>query len=83
MTDIASVEELPVFADDWKKRAYRKGAIRIDVPGPTVLELRLRTSARPFGVFGNGAASTRVLVSVDEPASFIAAVSGTAEPAHD
>jgi len=81
LPDIVSVEELPVFADDWKKRAYRKGAIRIDVPGPTVLELRLRTAARPFGVFGAGAASTRVLVSVDEPTSFIRAISSTAEPA--
>ena len=41
LNEIASIEELPAFADDWKRRAYRKGAIRIDVPGPTILELPL------------------------------------------
>jgi hypothetical protein len=67
---IASIDELPSFADDWKKRAYCKGAIRVDVAGPTILELRLRTAARPIGVLGDGAPGTRVLVAVDDPASF-------------
>jgi hypothetical protein len=71
---IASIDPLPSFADDWKKRAYLKGAIRVDVAGPAVLELRLHTAARPTGVLGEGAAGTRVLVSVDEPASFTAAI---------
>ena len=61
LTEIASVEKLPSFDDDWKARAYRKGALRFDVPGPTVLELRL----------GDG---TRVLASFDDPASFVGAV---------
>jgi hypothetical protein len=61
VAQIASIDELPSFADGWKKRTYCKGALRMDVAGPTVLELRLHTSG------------TRVLVSVDEPASFIAA----------
>lgn len=74
VAQIASIDELPSFADDWKKRAYCKGAIRIDVAGPTILELRLRTAARPIGVLGDGATSTRVLVTVDEPASFTAAI---------
>jgi hypothetical protein len=71
---IESIDELPSFADDWKKRAYCKGAIRLDVVGPTILELRLVTAARPIGVFGDGPARTRVLVAVDEPASFAAAI---------
>jgi hypothetical protein len=58
---IASIEPLPSFADDWKKRAYCKGALRLAVPGPTILEMRLRTGVR-------------VLVSVDDPAAFTAAV---------
>ncbi|NVB79246.1 MAG: hypothetical protein HOV81_12665 [Kofleriaceae bacterium] len=68
---IASIEPLPSFADDWKKRAYTRGAIRIDVAGPPVLELRLHDAVRPIGVLGEGAAATRVLVSVDDPASLL------------
>jgi hypothetical protein len=79
VAEIASIDELPNFTDDWKKRAYCKGAIRIDVAGATILELRLRTTARPIGVLGDGAAGTRVLVAVDEPASFTAAIWRDAE----
>lgn len=71
---IASIAKLPDFPDDWAKRAYCKGAIRLDVPGPAILELQLREVVRPIGVLGEGAASTRVLVAVDDPASFIAAI---------
>ena len=71
---IASIDPLPDFADDWKKRAYCRGAIRIDVAGPTILELGLRDEVRPIGVLGEGAARKRVLVSVDDPAAFRAAV---------
>lgn len=71
---IASIETLPDFPDDWAKRAYCKGAIRLDVAGPTILELRLHEAVRPIGVLGEGAASTRVLVALDDPTSFIAAI---------
>jgi hypothetical protein len=81
VAQIASIDELPGFADDWKKRAYCKGAIRIDVSGPTILELRLHTAARPVGVLGEGAAGTRVLVALDDPASFTAAIRRAIEPA--
>lgn len=74
VAQIASIDKLPSFADDWKKRAYCRGAIRMDVAGPTIVELRLHTAARPIGVLGDGAACTRVLVAVDDPASFIAAI---------
>jgi hypothetical protein len=58
---IVSIEPLPSFADDWKKRAYLKGAIRLDLAGPTILELRLRDASR-------------VVVAVDDPRAFTAAV---------
>jgi hypothetical protein len=58
---IASIEPLPDFADDWKRRAYLRGALRLDLAGPAILELRLREGER-------------VLVAVDEPAPFIAAL---------
>ena len=56
-----SIEPLPSFADDWKKRAYLKGAIRLDLAGPTILELRLRDASR-------------VMVAADDPRAFTAAV---------
>jgi hypothetical protein len=61
LAEIASIAPLPVFSDDWKKRAYTRGALRLDVAGPPILEIRLR-------------AGTRVLVAIDEPASFVAAL---------
>lgn len=72
--DIASVEPIPAFADDWKQRAYCKGAIRIDVSGATVLELRLHRAVRPIGPIGEGAPATRVLISADDAAQTIAAL---------
>ncbi len=78
VAQIASISELPSFADDWKRRAYRKDAIRIDVSGPTVLEQRRHAAVRPVGVLGQGAARTRLLVAVDEPAAFTAALEGVA-----
>lgn len=71
---IASIDRLPDFHDDWTRRAYCKGAIRLDIAGPAILELRLRSAARPIGVLGLGAAATRVLVAIDDPMSFTAAI---------
>lgn len=71
---IVSIHTMPTFTDDWKLRAYRKRAIRIDVSGPTTLEIRLRTPLRPIGMFGPGPARDRLLVSVDDPGPFIAAL---------
>jgi hypothetical protein len=75
--EIVSIDPLPSFADDWKKRAYCKGAIRIDIAGPPILELQLRSAVRPIGILGEGPPRTRVLVAVDEPAEFMAAMKGT------
>jgi hypothetical protein len=61
VAQIASIAPLPTFASDWKQRAYVKGALRLDIGGAPVLELRLHDG-------------TRVLVAVDDPAAFVAAV---------
>jgi hypothetical protein len=71
---IASVGPMPTFSDDWKLRAYRKRAIRIDVAGTPTLEIRLRAPIQPIGPLGPGRPSDRVLVSVDDPIAFTAAV---------
>jgi hypothetical protein len=64
---------MPSFNDDWKLRAYRKRAIRVDVSGPATLELRLRAPIQPVGLFGRARASDLVLVSADDPTAFTAA----------
>ena len=74
VSQITSIGELPAFADDWKKRAYCKGAIRMDVAGPQVVELGLAEPVRALGLFGEGRARTRVLVAADNAASFTASL---------
>jgi hypothetical protein len=71
---IASINPMPDFSDEWKLRAYRKRAIRIDVAGTPTLEIRLRTPIRPVGLLGPGPAGDHLLVSVDDPSAFIAAL---------
>ena len=74
LAQIASITPMPTFSDDWKLRAYRKRAIRIDVSGPTTLDIRLRTPLRPTGLFGLGPASDHLLVSADDVSAFVAAL---------
>lgn len=74
VADIASLAPLPAFADDWKRRAYCRGALRMDLAGPPVLELQLRVAARRTGVLGEGPPGTRVLVAVDDPEAFTTAL---------
>jgi len=74
LDQIASVAPMPTFNDDWKLRAYRKRATRVDVSGPATLELRLSTPIHPIGLFGPGRARDHVLVSVDDPAALTAAL---------
>ncbi|MGN6107886.1 MAG: hypothetical protein ACTHU0_22450 [Kofleriaceae bacterium] len=76
VTEIASIEPLPSFADDCKKRAYTRGALRLDMAGPAVFEIQLHHPVRPIGVFGEEHAGTRVLVAVDDPVAFTAALRG-------
>jgi hypothetical protein len=80
LDQIASMRALPTFSDDWKLRAYRKGAIRIDVSGPATLDIRLHTPIRPIGMLGPGPASDHLLVSVDDPTAFTAALGANVSP---
>ena len=61
VAQIASIAPLPSFADDWKKRAYLKHTVRLDVGDAPVLELTLHDGRR-------------VLVAVDDAEAFTAAV---------
>lgn len=61
VADVVAVAPLPDFGDDWKRRAYCRGAARLDLAGAPVLELRLRDGGR-------------VLIAVDDPAPLIAAL---------
>jgi hypothetical protein len=81
LDQIASIGAMPSFGDDWKLRAYRKRAIRVDVAGPTILEVRLRAPIRPIGMLGPGPASDHLLVAVDDPTAFTAALAASAKPA--
>jgi hypothetical protein len=74
LEQIASIGALPAFRDDWKRRAYMKRSICVGVPGATIVELGLRGPIQATGVLGPGRTSDRVLVAVDDPAGFIAAL---------
>jgi hypothetical protein len=74
LDQIAEIGEMPAFCDDWQARAYRKRAICVGVRGPAIVDLRLHAPLRAVGVLGLGPASDRVLVAVDDPAGFIAAL---------
>jgi hypothetical protein len=74
LDQIASIGAMPTFSDDWKLRAYRKGAIRIDISGPATLDIRLRVPIQPIGMFGPGPASDHLIVAVDDPIAFTAAL---------
>lgn len=74
VADIAEAMPLPAFADDWKRRAYCAGALRMDIAGPPILELQLRAPARRTGVLGEGPPGMRVLVAVDDPEAFTTAL---------
>ncbi len=71
---IESLRPVPLFGDDWKARAYYRGTIRIDVAGPAVLEMRLKVAVRANGILGAGRLCSRVIVPVDEPVAFTAAI---------
>jgi hypothetical protein len=81
LDQIAEIGEMPAFRDDWQARAYRKRAICVGVRGPAIVDLRLHAPLRAVGLLGPGRASDRVLVAVDDPAGFIAALGPTARPA--
>lgn len=81
LDQIAEIGEMPAFRDDWHARAYRKRAICVGMRGATIVDLRLHAPLRAVSILGPGPASDRVLVAVDDPAGFIAALGPVASPA--
>ncbi|MFN0246148.1 MAG: hypothetical protein ACKV2T_04525 [Kofleriaceae bacterium] len=65
VAQIESIAAMPEFGDDWKKRAYLKGTVRMAVGGGTTLVITMRDG-------------TRIVVGVDDPAAFRAAVTSAA-----
>jgi hypothetical protein len=59
--DIASIAKLPTFGDGWKERSYKRASVRLDLGAAHVLVLTLHDGRR-------------LLVGVDEPAAFEAAL---------
>src|SRR5262249_74374 len=78
LDQIVSVGPMPTFSDDWKLRASPNRPIRIGVSGAATLEIRLRVPVQPIGVLGPGPARDHLIVSVDEPTAFIAALGASA-----
>jgi len=74
VTQIASIRPMPAFSDDWKLRAYRKDAVRLDVSGGTVFDVRLSSPVEPIGLLGPGRPSDHLIVTVDDPKGFLAAL---------
>ena len=73
-SQVLSASPLPAFDDDWARHAYLKGVERLVAKGNTILELRLATPIRVTGLLGPGRPTDRLLVSVDEPSAFLAAL---------
>jgi hypothetical protein len=74
VSQIASIAPMPAFSDDWKLRAYRKDAGRFDVAGGTVFDVRLSSPVEPIGLLGPDRPSDHLILTVDDPASFLAAL---------
>jgi hypothetical protein len=72
---VLSAAPLPDFDDDWARHAYTKGMERLVAKGNTVLELKLSEPVQVLGLLGPGRPTTRLAVSVDEPAAFLQALS--------
>lgn len=71
---VLSAAPLPEFDDDWARHAHMKGVQRLVARGGPVLELKLSEPIRVLGLLGPGRPTDRLAVSVDDPATFIAAL---------
>lgn len=71
---VQSAAPLPDFEDDWARHAHLKGTARLVAKGAPVLELTLAEPVRVAGMLGPGRPTQRLLVSVDDPAAFRAAL---------
>lgn len=71
---VRAVGPLPDFDDDWARHAYLKGAAKLVAKGAPLVELTLAEPVRVRGLLGPGGPVQRLVVSVDEPAAFTAAL---------
>lgn len=71
---IQTAAPLPEFDSDWARMAHTRGVPRLAAPGAPLLELSLREPVRVRGLLGLGRPATRLMVSVDDPAAFRAAL---------
>jgi len=74
VTRIQSVGALPDFDDDWARHAHLKGVQKLAASGAPVLELTLSEPVQVRGFLGLSRPTTRLAVSVDDPAAFRAAL---------
>jgi hypothetical protein len=80
--DIEAVSDVPDLYDDWKRRAYLVDALRADLAGDALLELRLARPATFEGILRDRT-GTRVIVAVDDPAAFRDAINRRAAGGRD
>ncbi|WP_243316972.1 hypothetical protein [Geothrix paludis] len=71
---VRSAAPLPDFDDDWARHAHLKGVSKLVAKGAPLLELALASPVRVDGMLGPGRPTQRLLVSVDDPAAFRAAL---------
>lgn len=71
---LLTVAPLPEFEDDWARHAHLKGVGSLVAKGAPTLELTLAEPVRVRGLLGFGRPTRRLVVSVDDPAAFAAAV---------
>lgn len=71
---VLAVAPLPAFDDDWARHAHLKGVGRLVAKGAPTLELTLAAPVRVRGLLGLGRPTQRLVVSVDDPTAFAAAL---------
>ena len=74
VANVLSAGPLPDFDDDWARRAHMKGMEKLVAKGNRILELNLSEPVQVMGLLGLGRPTTRLAVSVDDPAAFLAAL---------
>jgi hypothetical protein len=71
---VLSATPLPDFEDDWARHAHMKGVQKLVAKGSPLLELKLAKPVRVMGLLGPGRPTDRLVVSVDDPPAFLAAL---------
>ena len=71
---IRAAAPLPDFSDDWARHAHFKGMQKLVAAGPPVVELALSEPVQVAGLLGPSQPASRLAVSMDDPAAFLAAL---------